>query len=139
MLHVLRYFSTALSHRKVKWFPDSQNTCRIVSVGGSRPELQAIAVEIFEVCLSFDIAVEIKWLPRSQNDRADYLTRIVDLDDWSLSAALFQLVDSSWGPHTVDRFASFYNAQVPRFNSRFWDPESEAVNAFTQDWSRDND
>lgn len=24
-----------------------------------------------------------------------------------------------WGPHTVDRFASFYNAQVGRFNSRF--------------------
>ena len=108
-LYVLQSFSAALSHHKVKWFSDSQNTCRIVSVGGSRPELQAIAVEIFEVCMSFDIAMEIEWLPRSQNDRADYLSRIVDLDDWSLSAALFQLVDSSWGPHTVDSSASFYN------------------------------
>ena len=126
-------------NRKVKWFSDSQNNCRIVSVGISRPELQAIAVEIFEVCMSFDIAMEIEWLPRRQNDRADYLRRIVDLDNWSLSAALFQLVDSSWGPHTVDRFASFYNAQVPPFNSRFWDLESEAVDAFTQDWSRNND
>lgn len=51
--------------------------------------------------------------PRSKNDKAGYLSRIVDLDDLSLSAALFQPVDSSWGPHTVDRFASFYNAQVP--------------------------
>lgn len=109
LLYVLQSFSAALSHRKVKWFSDSQNTCRIVSVGGSRPELQAIAVEIFEVRMSFDIAMEIEWLPRSQNDRADYLSRIVDLDDWSLSAALFQLVDSSWGPHTVDSSASFYN------------------------------
>lgn len=66
--------------------------------------------------MSFDIAMEIEWLPRSQNDKADYLSRIVDLDDWSMSAALFQLVVSSWGPHTVDRFASFYNTQVPRFS-----------------------
>lgn len=86
---------------------------KAVSIIASKPELQAIAIEIFEVCMSFDIAMEIEWLPRSQNDKADYLSRIVDLDDWSMSAAFFQLVDSSWGPHTVDRFASFYNAQVP--------------------------
>lgn len=88
--------------------------------------------------MSFDIAMEIEWLPRSQNDKADYLSTIIDLDDWSMSAALFQLVVSSWGPYTVDRFASFYNAQVPQFNSRFWNLASEVVEAFTQDWSRDN-
>ena len=55
-----------------------------------------------------------------------------------MSAAFYQLVDSSWGPHTVDRFASFYNAQMPRFNSKFWDAEFEAVDSFTQDWSSDN-
>ena len=50
-------------------------------MGTSKPELQAIAIEIFEVCTSFAIAMEIEWLPRSQNDKADYLSRIVDLDD----------------------------------------------------------
>ena len=138
LLYVLQYFSAALSHCKVDWLSDNQNTCRIVSVGTLKPELQAIAIEIFEVCTSFDIAIEIEWLPGGQNDKADYLSRIAGLDDWSLSVALFQLVDSSWGPHTVDHFASFYNAQVPRFNSKFWNPESEVVEAFTQDWSRDN-
>ena len=58
---------------------------------------KAIAIKIFEVCMSFDTAMAIEWLPRSENDKADYLSTIVDLDDWSLSAALFQLVDSSWG------------------------------------------
>ena len=43
--------------------------------------MQAITIEIFEVCMSFAIAMEIEWLPRSQNDKADYLSRIVDLDD----------------------------------------------------------
>ena len=45
-----------------------------------------------------------------------------------LECSLVQFVDSSWGRHTVDHFASFYNAQMPRF----------IVEAFTQDWSRDN-
>ena len=81
LLYVLQSFSAALLHHKVDWLWDNQNTCRIVSVGTSKPELQAIAIEIFEVCTSFAIAMEIEWLPRSQNDKADYLSRIVDLDN----------------------------------------------------------
>ena len=44
-----------------------------------------------------------------------------------------------WRPHTYDRFASHYNAQLSRFNSRFASPGKEAVNAFSQDWNEDND
>lgn len=65
LLYVLQSFPAPLPQCKVNWFLDSQNTCRIVSVGTSKPELQAIAIEIFEVCMSFDIAMEIEWLPRS--------------------------------------------------------------------------
>ena len=81
--------------------------------------LQSISLSIFQVCMSVNIAIEMQWLPRCQNDRADFLSRVVDFDDWSVNPALFRLVDARWGPHTVDRFACFYNAQVERFNSRF--------------------
>ena len=138
LLHVLQSFAKVLSDLRVKWFSHGLNTCRIVSVGSPKPVLQALAICIFEVCMSFDIAIEMEWLPRSQNERADFLSRIVDLDDWSVNPELFRLVDSRWGPHTVDRFSSFYNAQIGRFNSRFWNPGSEAVDVSTQDWSLDN-
>ena len=36
------------------------------------------------------------------------------------------------------RFASHYNIQVSRFNSRFACPGSEVVDALMQDWSHDN-
>ena len=42
------------------------------------------------------------------------------------------------GAHTVDRFANCYNTQLPHFNSRFWNPGAEAVDAFTCDWGKDN-
>jgi len=54
------------------------------------------------------------------------------------SPGTFQELDAQWGPHTVDRFASYYNKQLSRFNSRFWNPGSESVDAFTCDWALDN-
>jgi hypothetical protein len=39
-----------------------------------------------------------------------------------------------WGPHTVDRFASNLNKKLIRYNSLFWNPNSEAVDTFTQNW-----
>ena len=51
---------------------------------------------------------------------------------------MFELIESRWGPHTVDRFASKHNAKLNRFNSRFLDYNTEAVDAFTVDWQGEN-
>ena len=48
------------------------------------------------------------------------------------------MLDAKRGPHTIDRFANFFNTQLPRFNSKFWNPGSEAVHAFTCDWGEQN-
>ena len=59
-------------------------------------------------------------------------------DDWNLDHSRFRSIEQQWRPHTIDRFASHYNTHLPRFNSRFWNPGIEAVDAFTCDWSNDN-
>ena len=46
----------------------------------------------------------------------------------------FEFMNSMWGPFTVDRFASHLNSKLSRFNSLFWNPNSEAVDAFSQNW-----
>ena len=43
-----------------------------------------------------------------------------------------------WGPHTIDRFANSANTKVRRFISRYCNPSSESVDAFTQHWGFDN-
>ena len=40
--------------------------------------------------------------------------------------------------HTIDRFASHCNAQVPRFNSKFSSPGCSRVHALAQDWLDEN-
>ena len=67
-----------------------------------------------------DIQIDVQWIPRDANARADLLSRFVDKDDWSLNGEIFAQLDSRWGPHSVDRFASHYNAQLSRFNSKIF-------------------
>ena len=135
---VLEALKCKLSNERVCWFTDNQNVVRILMVDSRKPELQAKALAVFSISLSHHLHKEPEWVPRKNNETADYLSRIVDYDDWSLSRSTFRDLDRQWGPHTVDRFASYYNTQLPRFNSRFWNPGSEAVDAFTCNWVADN-
>ena len=66
------------------------------------------------------------------------MSKWTDGDDWMVHPRIFAELDAAWGPHTVDRFASHMNHLTPRFNSRFWCPGTEGVNAFAFDWRRDN-
>ena len=80
-----------------------------------------VAMSIFDF-LSNGISLEAQWIPSSQNEKADLLSGFVDKDDWRLNLSVFRLPDAKWGPHIVDRFATYYNAQLPRFNSKFASP-----------------
>ena len=96
-----------------------------------KEDLQRLALHIFSMCLLNCITLEVEWIPRSANDRADFLSRVVDYDDWQVKRDYFLLAKEKWGPHSVDRFANHENTQLPRFNSRFWCPGTEAVDAFS--------
>ncbi|XP_068713014.1 uncharacterized protein [Montipora foliosa] len=136
--YVLLSFIEHLKRKRVKIFTDNQSATRIVSVGRSKVHLQSVALSIFRFCFSHDIALEAQWIPRSLNDRADLLSRFVDKDDWRVNPSVFRLVDAKWGPHAIDRFASYYKAQLPRFNSKFASPGCSGVDALVQDWSGEN-
>ena len=84
------------------------------------------------------IKIEPEWIPREKNKLADYLSWLVDYDDWMLNPEVFNIIDMAWGPHDVDRFANSVNNQLVRFNSHFWEPGTEAVDAFTCNWVDDN-
>lgn len=137
VLRVLESLAAKLRNERLKWFSDNQNVVRILTTGSRRPQLHALALNIFTICVANQIRLEPEWIPRSENEQADFISRIEDYDDWMLDPKEFASIDNLWGPHTIDRFADVYNRQTDRFNSRFWNPESEAVDAFTCDWGND--
>ena len=120
------------------WLTDDQNVVSIVNGGSRVQQLQSLALEIFASCATNSISLEMKWIPRDLNTVADCLSRIIDFDDYALNDDIFRMLDVRWGPHSVDRFACNYNTKLARFNSRFYQPGTEAVDAFTQDWKYEN-
>ena len=138
MYYALLSYADQLRNKRVKIFTDNQGAARILSVGSPKPHLQAIALDIFQICTTYGLIINSQWIPRCLDERADILSRFVDKDDWSINPAVFRVTDAKWGPHTIDRFAPHYNAQTPRYNSKFASPGCSGVDALAQDWSRDN-
>jgi len=67
---------------------------------------------------TFGIELDIKWAPRSLNEKADSLRKIVDYDDWELAPKFFRQLNELGGSFTVDCFATHYNRKVPKNFSR---------------------
>ena len=127
-----------LWQKRVKIFTDNRGAARIVSVGSSKVHLQLVATSIFDFCFSNGINLKAQWIPKLQKERADLLSRFVDKDDCCVNPSVFSLLDAKWGPHTFDLFATYYNAQLPRFKLKFTSPGCSGVDALAQDWSADN-
>ena len=45
-----------------------------------------------------DVSIDIEWIPRSENEVADYLSKIVDFDDWCVKDSYFRLLTPLGGP-----------------------------------------
>ena len=92
---------------------------------------------LHDVCEKENITLSPEWIPREGNELADYLSRCQDCDSWQISIKVFNKLNSILGPYTIDRFASHLNSKCKRFNSRWWVPGTEAVDAFSQFWGQD--
>ena len=126
----LTSFKDNFTGKVIKWYTDNKNCVNIVTSGSMKPELQSIALSIFSTCIQKGISIDIQWIPRSENEKADFISKLIDFEDWGVTLEFFDFMNSMWGPYTIDRFASSLNNKVHRFNSLFWDPKSEAVDAF---------
>ena len=131
----LRSFVPVLHNCNVKWFTDNQAVATIVKSGSMNVHLHKLAVDIFYSAKDNNIEIDMEWIPRALNERADYLSKIVDLDDWTVTDHYFQLVQSRWGLCTIDCFASCQNFKIKRFYSKYFNPDSLGVDSFSFDWS----
>ena len=122
----------------IKWYTDNEGVATIVKSESNKVHLHKLAMEIFSLSKEHDIAIDMEWIPRSDNEVADYLSKIVDFDDWGVKDSYFQTVNSIWGPFTVDCFANSVNAKVPRFYSLFFQPGCLGVDALAFDWGGEN-
>ena len=99
--------------------------------------LSSLAFDLWQWCLERSITVKAHHLPGRLNILADFESRAhPDSSDWQLEPSIFQGINNKWAPFTIDLFASRLKTQLPRFVSWKPDPESDAVDVFTLDWSQ---
>jgi ribonuclease HI len=132
-------FKQELANKTVLLRSDNITTVACINkLMGVSQDLHMITQAIFNLLQQHQITLTAKYLPGVQNTLADQQSRIVDPFDWELSQVAFQVLDTAWGPHTIDRMASWKNRKTQRYNSRSRDPEAEAVDCFTQTWTLEN-
>ena len=135
---VLHQNLSNIQGKTVQIISDNRNVSHILQVGSKKECLNEIGLEILDVCVSNDIRVVPLWIPRSINVQADRLSRCFDCDDWGIQWWVYLSLDLQWGPHTYDRFASFYNRKCEKFSSKFWCKEAQSVDAFKDSWLNEN-
>ena len=122
-------------NRSVKWYTDNLNVTRIMFKGSMKPDLQKIAMSIFDICVNRHIDLSLEWIPRDENEAADHLSKIKDTDDWEISDIIFNFLNLSQGPFTLDAFASNVSHKVEKVYSLYWCTNSSGVDAFAYNWN----
>ena len=129
----LESFLPLVKGHTIKWYTDNQSVSRIVEVGSMKEDLQCLALLIFSMCLLNSITLEVEWIPRSANDRAESWIMIIGgsrgtISFWPRSNGVLTL----WTALLITKILS-----CP-VNSRFWCPGTEAVDAFSVSWAGEN-
>jgi hypothetical protein len=128
---------TDVQGKIVQVLPDNITTCAYINhMEGSSVELNSVARAIWSFAIENRTILKAHYIAGKDNAHADALSRLPQYLEWQLHPNLFRMLDKRWGRHTIDRFATMCNTQLPRYNSRFADPCTAGIDALAQsDWA----
>ena len=140
ILMALKVFSSLIRGKNIQVLTDNISAMAYLNhKGGPSPALSKLAKAIWAEAIEIGVSIKCAHIAGVEKQESDFWSRRANKHNWRLHPRLFAYLDRLWGPHTVDRFANCQNTQLPRFNSRYWEPLSEAVDALSQDnWGYEN-
>ena len=72
----LQSFANLLKGSHVKWYTDNKGVASIVKSGSSKVHLHKLAMEIFSLSKEYNVIIDTEWIPPSENEVADYLSKL---------------------------------------------------------------
>ena len=60
--------------------------------------LHKMARRIFDICIRSGIHLEVQGIPRTSNQQTDYISRLIDTDDWQITKKMFFFLMAGGGP-----------------------------------------
>ena len=114
---------------------DSQAVYNIIRAAGSRaPLLHDLFKKLFWYALSESFSITAAWIPREENEFADFYSKFIDSGDVKLNPDVFRWLQSKWGKFSIDLFASADTFQMQPYYSYYWTPTTAGINAFNYPW-----
>ena len=77
MGQMLQSLTHKLSGERIHQFTDNKNIVSILLYGSKKPLLQKESLEIIQVGLVHQIKLESEWIPRQNNQLADYWSKVI--------------------------------------------------------------
>ena len=140
LMAIIYFLASALPHivgKTVTVHTDNMNAAIIGTSSSNKPRLNAFAVLIANICIKNDINLHIVWIPREINNIADFLSKTIDYEDYSITDVFYNTIcaDFQCTP-LVDLFANNKNAKTSKFFSLTYCLGCLGVNAFNYDWRK---
>ncbi len=94
------------------------------------PAMMSELRKLFLLTDEHDISITTRYIRILSNVWADHrLGREIGNSDWRLATRIFRYYDKRWGPHSIDRFASFAIKQLPGYNAKWRNGKTEAMDS----------
>ena len=95
-----------------------------------------LAKHIWHFCIQENVWISAAEIREKENTVADYMSRsLSDNTEWQLAPIIFKNIVRTFNfVPELDLFASYLNAKVPCYVSRFPDPNAVANDAFSSSW-----
>ena len=126
-----------LRGKRILIHTDNQAVFFIINKAGSRTAtIHDLCKQFLWYCITSAIDVHANWIPREQNELADFYSKEVDSSDWKLRPDVFALLTDRFGTFDIDLFASYNNYQVKDYYSLYYTPTCSGIDAFNFHWGR---
>uniref|UniRef100_A0A1Y1ME70 Reverse transcriptase domain-containing protein n=1 Tax=Photinus pyralis TaxID=7054 RepID=A0A1Y1ME70_PHOPY len=138
ILFALQCFTVDLNNKNILIRTDNTTALACINRMGSVrfPHLNSVARLIWQWCERKSLWIFASYINSKDNWQADRASRLLTPDtEWCLNDNVFLTIVNQFGKPEIDLFASRDNHKCSRYISWFRDPGSEAVDAFTMNWT----
>lgn len=136
----LRCFSSEIEGKSLQIFSDNSTSVSYLNrMGGTHSSsLCSLSLKIWSLIHELGADIQAVHIAGTSNQKADFFSRAdFSCHEYSLSQSTFDdLLDNLHISLEVDVFASRLNYKLPCYFSRYFDPYSSSVNAFSSSWPR---
>ena len=132
ILYSTRHF---LKNQMLTLHLDNQCAVSTILKGSGKLRLHKYALKIHDLCLAYNITLNVVQIPRYINNVADRFSKCFDNEDYSVTSLFFRTVQNAFNVTcSFDRFANNLNRKIENFNSAYSCPGSSGIDSFQYNW-----